>query len=86
MALSWPSPLDKFKISGLRIVRRGKVVARPARSTSSRSRCKKGSTFAVVKVSRLVKGRLRFTVKATKIGSGQPKVTLTTQVSQSRRR
>jgi hypothetical protein len=47
---------------------------------------KTGSTFAVVKVSRLVKGKLKFKVRATTIGSGQPQVTLTTQVSQSRRR
>jgi hypothetical protein len=33
-----------------------------------------------------VKGKLRFAVKATTIASGQPKVTLTTQVSQTRRR
>jgi hypothetical protein len=45
-----------------------------------------GSTFAVVKFSRLVKGTLRFKVKATTGGSGAPQVTLTTQVSQSRRR
>jgi hypothetical protein len=32
-----------------------------------------------------VKGKLRFTVKATKIGSGVPKVSLTTQVSQTRK-
>jgi hypothetical protein len=49
-------------------------------------RINKGATFAVVKVTRLVKGKLRFAVKATQIGSGQPKVTLTTQVSQTRRR
>ena len=40
----------------------------------------------MVKVSRLVKGKLRFTVKAAKIGSGTPKVKLTTQVSQTRRK
>jgi hypothetical protein len=33
-----------------------------------------------------VKGKLRFAVKATRIGSGAPKVTLTTQVSQALRR
>jgi hypothetical protein len=32
-----------------------------------------------------VKGKLRFTVKAARIGSGAPKVTLTTQVRQTRR-
>jgi von Willebrand factor type A domain len=87
VAISWASPLDKFKISGLRIVRGGKVVATPARKRKKKLKItvREGATFSVVKVSRLVKGRLRFTVKATTIGSGQPQVTLTTQVSQTRR-
>jgi hypothetical protein len=86
IALSWPSPLDRFKISKVRIVRGGKVVARAAKVRKLKVTVHKGSTFAVVKVTRLVKGKLRFTVKATKIGSGQPKVRLTTQVSQSRKK
>jgi hypothetical protein len=86
IALSWPSPLDRFKITNVRIVRGGKVVARAAKVRKLKVKVHKGSTFAVVKVTRLVKGKLRFTVKATKIGSGQPKVTLTTQVSQTRRK
>lgn len=44
-----------------------------------------GLDLTVVKVSRLVMGTLRFKVKATSIGSGQPRATLTTQVSQTRR-
>jgi hypothetical protein len=86
LALSWTSPLDRFTISGLKIVRHGKLVARASRARKLKVKVRTGSTFAVVKVSRLVRGSLRFKVKATKIGSGQPKVTLTTQVSQSRRR
>jgi hypothetical protein len=39
-----------------------------------------GQTFLVAKVSGLTKGKLRFSVKAAKIGSGEPKVKLTTQV------
>jgi hypothetical protein len=46
----------------------------------------RSATFTVLKVSRLSKGKLRFRVKATKVGSGQPKVTLTTQVSRGRKR
>ncbi len=38
----------------------------------------------MLKVSRLKRGKLKFKVKAKKIGSGQPRVTLTTQVSQGR--
>lgn len=86
LALSWTSPLDRFTISGLKIVRHGKVVARASRARKLKVKVRTGATFAVVKVSRLVKGTLRFKVKSTQIGSGQPKVTLTTQVSQSRRR
>ena len=86
LALSWSSPLDRFTISGLKIVRHGKVVARASRTRKLKVTVRTGSTFAVVKLSRLVKGSLRFKVKATQIGSGQPKVTLTTQVSQSRHR
>jgi hypothetical protein len=85
IALSWPSPLDRFKITGVRIVRGGKVVARAAKVRKLKVKVHKGSTFAVIKVTHLVKGKLRFGVKATKIGSGAPKVTLTTQVSQTRR-
>jgi gas vesicle protein len=86
IAISWASPLDTFKISRLRIIRGGKVVAKTAKVRKLKIKVNRGATFTVVKVSRLVKGKLRFTVKATKIGSGQPKVTLTTQVSQTRRR
>jgi hypothetical protein len=86
ISLSWPSPLDTFAIGHVRIVRGGKVVARAAKVRKLKVKVHKGATFAVVKVTRLVKGKLRFTVKATTIGSGQPKVTLTTQVSQTRRK
>jgi hypothetical protein len=86
IALSWPSPLDRFTIKGVRIVRGGKLVAKTAKVGKLKVKVHKGSTFAVVKITRLVKGKLRFTVKAAKIGSGQPKVTLTTQVSQTRRK
>jgi hypothetical protein len=86
LALSWTSPLDKFTISGLKIVRHGKVVARSAKVRKLKVKVRTGATFAVVKVSRLVRGKLQFKVKAATVGSGAPKVTLTTQVSQSRRR
>jgi hypothetical protein len=89
LALSWTSPLDKFTISGIKVVRSGKVVAKAAKHKKPKKlkvKVKTGSTFAVIKVQRLVKGKLKFKVKAATIGSGAPQVTLTTQVSQSRRR
>jgi hypothetical protein len=85
LALTWGSPLDKFKITGLRITQGRNVVA--ARGVHHlKVKVTKGSTFMLVKVSRLVAGKLHFKVKATKIGSGVPKATLTTQVSQSKHR
>ena len=46
---------------------------------------KTSSTFTVLTVSRLQKGRLRFKVRAAKLGSGASQATLTTQVSQQRK-
>jgi hypothetical protein len=83
LALTWSSPLDKFKIKDLRIIQGGHVVAsRGVRHL--KVKIIKGATFIVVKVTRLVPGKLHFKVKAAKIGSGAPSVLLTTQVSQSK--
>jgi von Willebrand factor type A domain len=81
IVLSWTSALDKFKLAGLKLVAKGKVVA-AARPKVRKLKVKKegGQTFLVAKVSGLRKGTLRFSVKAAKIGSGEPKVKLTTQV------
>ena len=81
IVLSWPSALDKFKLAGLKLIAKHKVVA-AARPKVRKLQVKKesGQTFLVAKVSGLTKGTLRFSVKAAKIGSGEPKVKLTTQV------
>lgn len=81
IVLSWTSSLDKFKLAGLRLVAKGKVVA-AARPKVRKLKVTKesGQTFLVAKVSGLRKGTLRFSVKAAQIGSGEPKVRLTTQV------
>jgi hypothetical protein len=84
LALTWSSPLDTFKIKDLKITQgRNVVAARGVRHL--KIKITKGSTYIVVKVSRLVAGKLHFKVKATKIGSGAPTVLLTTQVSQSKK-
>jgi len=83
LALTWTSPLDKFKITGLKIVQGGHVVAAKG-VRHLKVKVIKGDTFIVVKVTKLVAGKLHFKVKATKIGSGAPSVLLTTQVSQSK--
>lgn len=82
LTLSWSSPLDSFAISNLRIVRKGKTVAVAARKLKLTTH--QGSTFLVARLSQLVSGNLRFTVRATKIGSGAPRVSLTTQATQTR--
>ncbi|HZV75442.1 MAG TPA: vWA domain-containing protein [Conexibacter sp.] len=84
LTLSWSNPLDSFSISRLRIVKRGRVVASRARHLRLTTR--QGATFLVVKVGNLTGGTLQFNVRATRIGSGAPSVSLTTQVTQSRRR
>ena len=81
IALSWASPQDVFKIGRLKLIAKGKVVA-AGRPKIAKLKVRKASsaTFAVAKVSGLRKGTLRFSVKAAKIGSGEPQVKLTTQV------
>jgi hypothetical protein len=81
IALSWASPLDVFKVIHLKLIAKGKVIAagRPKVKKLKLKRTK-GKTFAIVKVSGLRKGVLRFSVKAATIASGEPKVNLTTQV------
>ena len=91
IALTWTSALDKFKISGLKLVNKGHVLAiagRPAKKKPGKLKVSRavGTTYTVLKVSHLHKGQLRFAVRAAKIGSGEPQVSLTTQVSQSAHR
>lgn len=86
LTLSWSSPLDRFTIGNVRIVKRGRVVAVASRKRRLRLTTRRGDTFLVVKVGHLTRGKLQFSVRATRIGSGAPSVSLTTQVTQSRRR
>jgi hypothetical protein len=80
IALSWASPLDVFKLTHLKLIAKGKVVA-AGRPKVQKLKVKRsmGKTFLIAKVSRLHKGILRFAVTAARIGSGEPKVKLTTQ-------
>jgi von Willebrand factor type A domain len=88
IALTWSSPLDRFTLSGLRLIVHGKTVAVGSRVRVRRLTIKRTSspTFTVLKISGLQPGRLQFKVRATRVGSGAPRVTLTTQVRQSRSR
>jgi hypothetical protein len=82
IALTWANPLDKFTISQLRLVNHGKTVAKAARRRVRKLKVTTvtSPTFTILNVSGLTKGKLAFKVHATTIGSGQPQVTLTTQV------
>jgi hypothetical protein len=81
IVLTWASPLDAFTISNFKVVRHGKTVAKAAKVRKLKVTRTATDTYVVVRLSRLVKGTLRFKVKATKVGSGAPQATLTTQVS-----
>jgi hypothetical protein len=86
------SPLDRFKLVGLRLVGKQGLLATASRKRRHRKPSKlkvtttTSSTFTILRVSKLKKGKLRFKVKALKVGSGSPKATLTTQVGQLRHR
>ncbi|MET0557231.1 MAG: vWA domain-containing protein [Solirubrobacterales bacterium] len=86
IALTWASPADVFKLGGLKLVSGKKVLAiapRPQRKPGKLQMTSNvSSTFVVLKVSHLHKGRLVFKVKAAKVASGEPQATLTTQVGQ----
>jgi hypothetical protein len=87
ITLTWTSPLDKFKLSGLKLTNKGHLLAVASRPGKKPGKLKVSrtvsSTFAVIKVAHLHKGQLSFAVKAATVGSGAPKVSLTTQVGQS---
>jgi hypothetical protein len=82
IALTWSSPHDKFKIASLKLVSHGRTVAQAARQKVRKLKVKRTTspTFTLLTVSNLTKGKLKIKVKATTIGSGQRRVTVTTQV------
>jgi hypothetical protein len=80
-ALTWANSADKFTIGGFRVIRRGKVVAQSAKVRRLKVNRRKGATFTTVRVSGLVKGKLRFFVRASKLSVPGTPVSLTTQVT-----
>ena len=71
IALTWSSPADKFKIGQLKLLVNHKVVAagRPQPVAKLKIKRTASSTFALLTVSHLRKGTLRFAVKAATVGS-----------------
>jgi len=86
-ALSWEDAEDAFTIGGFRVVRRGKVVGKASQRRVRRLKVsrRRGATFTTVRVSRLVRGKLRFEVRAKRLSTPGVPVDLTTQVSRTRR-
>jgi von Willebrand factor type A domain len=84
--LSWVDPADTFAIDRFRVYRGKRLLGRAARARRMRVSTRRGATFVNVKLSRVVRGRLRFRVRARRIGSGQVAVKLTTQAIRSRSR
>jgi hypothetical protein len=85
-ALTWANSADKFTIGGFRIVRHGRVVARSAKVRKLKVSRRRGATFTTVRVTGLVSGRLRFSVRASKLSAPGTPVNLTTQVTRRARR
>jgi hypothetical protein len=82
IVVSWTSPLDKFTISKLKLIQKGKVIGvapRPKRPAKLKVKRTFSSTFVVLKVSGLHKGTLKFVVTGKKVHSGS-RVKVTTQV------
>jgi len=84
-ALSWTNSADAFTIGNFRVVRRGKVVARTAKVRKLKVSRRRGATFTTVRVTGLVRGKLVFSVKATKLSAPGTPVSLTTQVTRRAR-
>ncbi len=81
VTLTWADPLDKFKLTGLRIKSHGRLVAlaRPHRLRKPKKLkvtvAARSSTFTVLKIAHLRPGILQFAVKAAKVSGGTAKVT-----------
>jgi hypothetical protein len=83
-ALTWDNSADAFTIGSFRVIRRGKVVARSAKVRKLKDSRRRGSTYTAVRVSGLVAGTLRFTVKATRLSKPRKGASLTTQFTRKR--
>jgi hypothetical protein len=85
-ALTWTNSADKFTIGGFRVIRHGHVVARSAKVRKLKVSRRRGATFTTVRVTGLVSGRLRFSVRASKLSAPGTPVSLTTQVTRRAKR
>jgi hypothetical protein len=81
VTLTWAQPGDNFKLTGMRIMSHGRVVAaaRPQKVAKPKKLkvtvAAASSTFTVLKVTHLRPGTLQFAVKGAKVSGGAVKVT-----------
>ena len=85
-ALSWSNSADKFTIGGFKVIRHGKVVAHSTKVRKLKVSRRRGATFTTVRVTGLVAGKLRFSVRASKLSAPGTPVSLTTQVTRKAKR
>lgn len=86
LVLSWASGLDQFTVGSIKLRTSGGTTISVAKS---RLRIKRtsGKTFLTVHIRGLKRGKLKFKLRASKLGSGSlAGVKLTTQATQSRTR
>ena len=84
--LSWADPNARFDLVGLRVVRRGETVAVASKPRRLRLTRRRGDTYLTVKLSGLVRGKLRYGLRAKQLGFSSSRVELTTQALRSNRR
>jgi hypothetical protein len=82
ITLSWADAANRFDVSGFKVIRKGKTVARATKVKPRKLKVvrRQGTTFLTVKVSKLVRGKLRFKLRAATLSTGTS-VSLTTQAS-----
>jgi hypothetical protein len=84
VVLTWANPKNRFKLSGFRLVQGKRLVALGRRQKPRKLKVTvkaTSTTFTIVQVSGLSRGKLHFKVHAAKVAGGG-KVKVTTQVSQ----
>ena len=83
-ALSWVSSADRFDIGRFRIYR-GKKLVGIAKARKLKVTKRRGRTFVTVRVSRVVRGKLRYRLRASKVSTNSfTGVKLITQASRRR--
>lgn len=79
LAITWADSGNRYDVTGLKVLRGGKAVAAAKRSRLRLKRTR-GSTYTLVQIRGLKRGKLKFGIKATQLQGAEKNVT--TQVAQ----